>query len=40
MISGKMASLVETQTVLGFGDAYLLLEILRIDSYNRSQFED
>lgn len=35
LLSGKMASLVELQTVLGVEDAYDLLEIQAVDARNQ-----
>jgi hypothetical protein len=35
VISSRLATLVECQTVLGIEDAYNLIEVLAVDAHNR-----
>jgi hypothetical protein len=35
LVSGKMAKLIELQTVYGVQDAYDMLELLTVDAVNR-----
>ena len=39
VISTRLATLVELDTVLGIEDAYNLLEIAAVDAYNRRPVE-
>ena len=36
MISSKLATLHELQTVYGVGDLYVLAEVIRVDTFNQN----
>lgn len=40
VVSAKMATLAETQTVYGLKDVYDLLEIIRVDHHNRAILDE
>lgn len=39
VVSSRLATLVELDTVLSVEDAYLLLEVVNVDAHNRRAFE-
>lgn len=40
VISAKLATLVECDTVYGVEDIYLMLEVLSVDAHNRRAYQD